>query len=257
MKIASLQIGIKDGQTKEERIDYVLGKMEESRDADLLLLPELWNVGFFSFDQYDAFSESLDGPTMQAISAKAKEIGSYVFAGSFVEKKGSDLLNTSVLVGPDGKIKGDYNKIHLFGYGSRESELLKAGERVVVVDTEIGKLGLSTCYDLRFPELYRKMMEMGAEVFLVTSGWPFPRVEHWKVLNQARAIENVCWLVSCNCAGADKGVPFLGHSMIVDPWGVVVAGSTHEERTVRADIDVQMVHDVRKVFPAIQDRVAL
>ena len=257
MKIASLQIAIRSGETKEERISYVLQKMEEAKDADLILLPELWNVGFFSFDQYEEFSEPLEGPTMEALSSKAKEIGSYVFTGSFVEKKGRDLLNTSLLIGPKGDILGDYNKIHLFGYGSRESEILKPGKRVVVVDTEIGKFGLSTCYDLRFPEQYRKMMEMGAEVFLVTSGWPFPRVQHWNVLNQVRAIENVCWLVSCNCAGADRGVPFVGHSMVVDPWGVVVAGSAQEERIIRAHVDPKMVHDVRKTFPAIQDRVVL
>lgn len=255
LKIASLQLNISDDQTKEERIEYALTQMEKARGADLMLLPEIWNIGYFSFDHYESLSEPLDGPTVNAVREKAVELGCHVFAGSLVEKEKGKLYNTSVLLDDQGEIAATYRKMHLFGYGSREVELLSPGREVVTVKTALGNFGLSTCYDLRFPELYRRMMEKGAEVFLVTSGWPFPRLASWVALNQARAIENVCYLVSCNCCGVSRGQRFLGHSMVVDPWGVIIAGSAEEERIVKSEIDPVFVHKTRAIFPPIQDRV--
>ncbi len=254
-KVASLQLKINDDQTKEERIDYALQQMEKARGADLMLLPEIWNIGYFSFEQYDKLSEPLTGVTISAVREKARELDCFVFSGSFVEKKEGKLYNTSVLLDDKGEMIAAYRKMHLFGYGSREVELLEPGTEIVTVKTALGTFGLSTCYDLRFPELYRRMMEKGAEVFLVTSAWPFPRLANWIALNQARAIENVCYLVSCNCSGINQGKHFLGHSMVVDPWGVIIAGSADEERIVKSEIDPASVHKTRSVFPPIQDRV--
>lgn len=255
IKVASLQLNITDEHSKEERLKYVLGQMEEARGANLMLLPEIWNIGYFSFDQYEQDSETMEGPTIKAVQAKAAELGCYLFAGSFVENDDGKLYNTSVLLDDRGAIVGTYRKIHLFGYGSKETEILTPGKEVKTFKTRIGTLGLSTCYDLRFPELYRRMMEEGAEIFLVTSAWPFPRVGSWIALNQARAIENVCYLISCNCSGANRGQLFLGHSMVVDPWGVVIAGSADEERILKAEIEVDAVKKVRSIFPPLQDRV--
>ncbi len=257
VSVASIQLKLTDNRDKEETIQYALEMMDKAKNADLLLLPEIWNIGFFSFDDYEKLSEPIDGPTISAISSKAKEINSFVFSGSFVENKGGQLFNTSVMIDPNGKILAEYRKIHLYGYGSKEAKILSPGREVVVVETDLGRFGLSTCYDLRFPEQYRSMMFKGAETFLVTSGWPFPRVESWIVLNQARAIENVCYLVSCNCSGVSKGNPFIGHSMFVDPWGVVVAGSQHEERIIKHEIDLEYVKQVRNEFPPLRDIVPI
>lgn len=257
ISVASIQLEISDKRTKDETISYALEKMDEAKDADLILLPEIWNIGFFAFDDYERLSEPLEGPTLSAIRSKAQEINAFVFAGSFVEKRDDGFYNTSVMLDPKAQVLAVYRKIHLFGFGSRETQVLTPGSEVVVAETEIGKFGLSTCYDLRFPEQYRAMMEKGAEAFLVTSAWPFPRVENWVVLNQARAIENVCYLVSCNCAGVSRGIQFAGHSMVVDPWGVVVAGSQHEERIITHSIDLDYVHKVRNVFPPLRDIVSL
>lgn len=255
LKVASLQLNIQDGPSKEERIEYAVRQMDQARGADLMLLPEIWNIGYFSFDQYEALSEPLDGPTVNAVREKTRELGCHVFAGSFVEKEGGKLYNTSVLLNGKGDIIATYRKMHLFGYGSREAELLSPGRAVVTAKTEYGIIGLSTCYDLRFPELYRRMMEEGAEIILVTAAWPFPRLANWIALNQARALENICYLISCNCSGVSKGQRFLGHSMIVDPWGVIIAGSAEEERIVKAEIDPAYVHKTRSVFPPLHDRV--
>ncbi len=253
-KVASLQLEINDRQRKQDRINYALEQMELSRAADLILLPEIWNTGYFNFDLYQEESETLDGLTVNAVAEKAREINSFVFSGSFVENREGKLYNTSVLLDNHGKIIGVYRKIHLFGYGSREKELLTPGEEAVVVNTELGALGLSTCYDLRFPELYRHMLDSGAEIFLVTSGWPFPRWANWIALNQVRAMENVCYLVSCNCAGINRGITYLGHSCIVDPRGIIRSGSNEEPCIVSGTIDLERVHQIRNSFSLLKDR---
>ena len=254
MKVSSIQLEIKDDRNKQQMISHVLNLMEKCRGDDHIILPELWNVGFFNYDNYKNYAEPIDGETASAISAKAKDLGAYVFSGSFVEKQGEKYYNTSVLFNREGKNIAAYRKIHLFSYKCREPEILTPGTDIVVVDTEFGKVGLATCYDLRFPELFRKMtVEMGAEYFLVTSGWPYPRLEAWNILNQARALENTCYLISCNAAGVNKGFRLAGHSQIVDPWGNVLAGTGYEEAIVRAEISREEVLRIRKEFPVLKD----
>lgn len=254
-KVASLQLSFNDEKGKDDRIEYVLKKMEENKDADLILLPEVWNIGYFSFDSYKEKSEKLDGHTINEISKKAKEVDAYVLAGSIIEERGDGYYNTSVLLDNEGKRIGDYSKMHLFSYGSTEAKLLNKGDKVEVVETDLGKIGICICYDLRFPELFRAMMRKGAEIFLNTSAWPFPRVANWTALNQVRALENVSYLISCNCAGINQGKQFLGHSMIVDPWGAVLACSDERERIVKAEIHREKVHEIRGDFPQLNDIV--
>lgn len=255
MKVASIQLAMTDDKRKDEMIEYALRMMDRCKGADLILLPEMWNIGFVTFDNYRAESEPLDGPTATAISAKAKELGAYVFSGSFVENRDGKYYNTSILFDRKGEKIGRYSKIHLFTFQSREAELLTRGTEIVVVDTEFGKMGLSTCYDLRFPELYRRMVDMGAKFFLVTSAWLYPRLEVWDVFNRARAAENMCFLISCDMAGVQKHNRYLGHSQIVDPWGTVVAASDFRERIVRAELDPALVDEARAEFPVLSDRV--
>lgn len=255
MKVASVQLEMADGRSKQETIRYALSMMEECRGADLLLLPEIWNIGFMAFDDYHKESEPIDGETASAISAKAKDLGAYVFSGSFVEARAGKYYNTSILFGRTGEKLGQYSKMHLFSYKSREPELLTRGTEIAVVDTEFGKMGLSTCYDLRFPELYRKMVDMGAEFFLITSGWPYPRLEAWNTFNLARATENMCYLISCNAAGVQGNTRYLGHSQIVDPWGVVVAASDFRGGIVTAEVKPDLVKRARAEFPVLNDRV--
>lgn len=255
MRVSSIQLEIKDERNKREMISHVLTMMDKCRGDDLIILPELWNVGFFNYENYKDYAESpIDGETVSAISAKAKDLGAYVYSGSFVEKQGDKYYNTSILFNREGKNAGEYRKIHLFTYMCKEPEVLTPGEKITVVDTEFGRIGLATCYDLRFPELFRKMtVEMGAEYFLVTSGWPYPRLEAWNVLNQVRALENTCYLISCNASGVNKGIRFAGHSQIVDPWGNVIAGTGYEEAVVKAEISRGELLRIRKEFPVLKD----
>ncbi|MBW2237819.1 MAG: carbon-nitrogen family hydrolase, partial [Deltaproteobacteria bacterium] len=146
-------------------------------------------------------------------------------------------------------------KIHLFGYMSEEAELLTPGKDVVVADTPWGRSGFSTCYDLRFPEIFRRMVDKNAKFFLVVSAWPLARVEAWRLFNRARAHENLAYLFSCNCTSAGADTPFAGHSMIVDPLGQVLVEAGEAEEIITAEIDPGMVDSVRGQFPALEDRV--
>ncbi|MCI1883113.1 MAG: carbon-nitrogen family hydrolase [Sporolactobacillus sp.] len=255
MKLASIQLEIDDRETKQERMNRVDVILSGLSGYDLILLPEIWATGYFSFDHYIDEAEPMDGFFVRHYAQKAKELHANLFAGSFIESKGEHFFNTSVLLDRNGKLTGSYRKIHLFRYGSAEGDLLSGGTRSVVVPTDFGKVGLSTCYDLRFPELYRKELDRGATIFLVTSAWPLRRLDHWKLLNQARALENQCYLLSCNSSGRTQGVLLGGHSRVVDPWGTVLASAGEAATVLTAEIDLAKVAAVRAEFPQLRHRV--
>lgn len=253
-RVASIQLEIAGGDAKADRIERAAGVVESLAGTDLILLPEAWNVGYFNFGGYAAGAEALDGETVTRLAAAARTAGAWVFAGSLIERDGDRLFNTSVLLDRTGAVRATYRKIHLFGYGSLERRLLSRGEEVVVCDTELGGIGLATCYDLRFPELFRAMVDRGAGLFLVASAWPYPRVEAWTVLNRARALENQAWLISANCVG-EGGPGLCGRSMVVDPWGTPVAAAGDRATVLQAVIDVGAAASARADFPALSDRV--
>jgi predicted amidohydrolase len=251
-RVASIQLEVTREEPKAERVERAAGLVESLDRADLVLLPEAWNVGYFGFDRYAEDAEALDGPTVERLSNAARAANAWVLAGSIIERDGDRLFNTSVLLDRQGAVAGSYRKIHLFGYGSEEQRLLSPGDVVTVVETELGPLGLATCYDLRFPELFRAMVDRGAEAFLVASAWPYPRVEAWSVLNRARALESQAWLISANCVGDG-----CGRSMVVDPWGTPVAAAGDREAVLIADVDLESAGAARADFPALRDRVGL
>ena len=253
MKIVSLQLEVGD-RPKAENVAGALELVDKAPEADLILLPEIWQIGFFSFDRYHPESESIDGPTVKAFKEKAIARKCHIHMGSLVVKDGDHYYNNSVLISPNGEIVASYRKIHLFGYQSDETQLLTPGSDIVVSDLPWGVSGLSTCYDLRFPELFRRMTDRGATFFLVTSAWPKARLEAWRLFNQARAHENLAYLISCNCAGVNGGTQLAGHSMVVDPWGEIIAEGGDGDDMVVAEIDPELPGKVRAEFPALADR---
>lgn len=255
MKAASIQLEIKDSETKEQRITRVDAMLDQLGGSDLILLPEIWATGYFSFDRYHAEAEPIDGPFVKHFAKKAKALHTYLFAGSFVEQDGKNYYNTSLLFSPEGELIGTYRKIHLFRYGSAEGNLLTAGTEPTVVETSFGKVGLATCYDLRFPELFRKQVDAGADLLLITSAWPHARLAHWNLFNKARALENQCYLISCNCVGKTQDVLMGGHSQVVDPWGVTIASAGEHESVLKAEIDLQQIAHIREIFPQLKHRV--
>ena len=225
-----------------------------SSGADLVVLPEIWNVGYFAFDEYETGAEPLDGPTVSRFRDLAAELDIHLHAGSIVERDGENLYNTNVLIGPDGDVLDTYRKIHLFGYESQESQLLTPGDRIVTVDTELGTMGMVTCYDLRFPELFRAMRDDGADLVLVSSAWPHERLSHWLLLNRTRAMENQVFLAAANLVGENEGVRVAGNSLVVDPWGIPRVNGGGEERLLQTEIDLTEAHEAREEFPVLDDR---
>jgi predicted amidohydrolase len=254
MKVTSVQPEMKD-RSKPESREYILSLVDGCPQSDLILLPEIWPCGFFCFDRYRAESESIDGPTVAAFRQKAVERKCHILMGSMVEKDGDQLFNTSLLLDPQGQIIARYRKIHLFGYQSEEKRLLTAGKEAVVAPTPWGFAGICTCYDLRFPEFFRKMVDMGATIFLVASAWPLIRLDAWRLFNRARALENLAYLISCNCAGSNAGNRYAGHSMIIDPLGNVVAEGNEGQDYISSELDPELVGSVRNDFRALDDRI--
>jgi len=253
MKFASIQMAVVEGN-KAATIDKAIENIHRCEDSDLIILPEIWNIGFMSFDRYTSEAENREGQTLKSLREAAKQIGCYLHTGSFVEEKNGKYYNSSYLISPDGNILANYLKIHLFGYNSKETQFLTPGNAIVVVDTPLGKIGLATCYDLRFPELFRRMVEQGAEIFLICSAWPYPRLEHWLMLNRVRALENQCFLMSSNSAGYNQGIQFVGHSMIINPWGTIQASAGDDETIIKSEVDLNSLKAARQQFPALADR---
>ncbi|WP_058995976.1 carbon-nitrogen family hydrolase [Haloarcula sp. CBA1127] len=234
--------------------------------ADLVVLPELFNIGYFAFDRYAREAEGLDGETLSRIRSVATDNDVAVLAGSVVEDlaasadSGFDvpadegLANTAVFFDRDGERRAVYRKHHLFGYDSAESQLLERGETVPTVDFEGFTVGVTTCYDLRFPELYRHLVDEGVTLTLVPSAWPYPRVEHWKLFGRARAVENQLYVAAANGVGQFEDAELLGRSTVYDPWGTTLASADDHPALVTAALDPARVEQVRDEFPALADR---
>lgn len=223
--------------------------------ADIAVLPELWISGAFDLPLAREVAAPIDAHVVPRIQAMAASAQTWVHAGSYAELlPDGRIFNTAVLIGPDGAIVATYRKRHLFGFETGERTLITAGDALVVAETPLGATGIATCYDLRFPEMFRDLVDAGAETFLLSSGWPTPRIEHWRVLARARAIEDLAWVVACNGVGSHADVTLGGHSIVVDPQGNVIAEAGAEETVLFADIDVAASKAWRTAFPALGDR---
>jgi predicted amidohydrolase len=268
VRIAVLQVGYDDAEGMPERTERVAALVRElaGSDPDLVVLPELWGPTGFDYARWDELAEPLDGPWCTAMAAAARDLGATLHAGSFVERlaepgpDGRTLANTSVVFGPDGRRLAAYRKVHRFGFGSGEPKLMEAGTDLVTVDLPLRDggtvtAGLSTCYDLRFPELYRALTDRGATLFLVPAAWPAARVAHWTLLGQARAVENQAVVVQANTGGTHAGTVMGGHSQVVSARGEVLgcAATTGQERLV-LDVDLDDIAAYREQFPVLADR---
>lgn len=226
-----------------------------AESADLVVLPELWGPGYFAFDQYRERSEPMDGATVSAGREWARRLRCYLHLGSFVEcTPDGRLYNTAVLIDPAGEIVHTYRKIHVFGYRSREVELLTPGSDITVADTALGAVAATTCYDLRFPELWRGLVDAGAHIVIVPAAWPAARLEHWRLFTSCRAVEEQIILIACNAVGDQNGTTLPGRSRIVDPWGAVLIEADDSEGITWCDVDTSVVARVRDEFPVLKDR---
>ncbi|MFI8963344.1 carbon-nitrogen family hydrolase [Streptomyces sp. NPDC053493] len=256
MRASLIQIAVDPDEPVATRRARVARLVREERGAaDLVVLPELWPTGAFAYEAFAAEAEPLKGPTYEAMAAAARDAEVWLHAGSVVEAAAGALYNTSLVFSPDGELAASYRKIHRFGFDKGEAVLMAAGEDPVTVDLPQLTVGVATCYDLRFPELFRGLLDAGAQAFVVPAGWPARRRAHWTLLARARAVENQAYVLACGTAGTHAGVEQAGHSIVVDPWGEVLAEAGPGEETLRVVLDPAKVTDTREQFPALKDRV--
>lgn len=255
MRVALVQLAGDPGEHPADRLARGCDLVAAERDADLVVLPELWVTGFFAFDAYPAVAQPLDGPIAATLARTARAARVWLHGGSIVEA-GADggLYNTALLFDPDGELAHTQRKVHVFGYRSREAEILRGADAIAAAATALGTVGMTTCYDLRFPEVYRVLVDQGATLLIVPAAWPAARIDHWRLLTRARALENQCFLLGCNAAGEQGEVALGGHSVVVDPWGEPVAEAGRDAQVLRAEIDPARVARLRAEFPALRDR---
>jgi predicted amidohydrolase len=231
--------------------------------ARLVVLPEVFLWRGNKKEERGA-GEAIPGPTSERLAALARELGIYLLAGSILETiSGSEkVYNTSLLFDPHGKLAASYRKIHLFdvdlanGVSLRESATREYGGAVVVAQTELCPMGLSVCYDLRFPELYRTLAQQGAQIIFVPSAFTaYTGQAHWETLLRARAIENQVYVIAPDQFGKSiKSFETHGHSMIIDPWGRIVAELADGPGVISAEIDLEYLAKVRAELPALHHR---
>ncbi|NUS56797.1 MAG: carbon-nitrogen family hydrolase [Streptomycetaceae bacterium] len=255
MRVSLIQLEVDLAEPAERRLAEAGDQVRARAGDHLVVLPELWLPGGWDYARWDDDAEDLDGPTARAMSAAARDAGVWLHAGSIVER-GPDgaHYNTSLLFGPDGVRRATYRKIHRFGFDSGEAALMGPGTDLVTCPTPYGTLGLATCYDLRFPEMFRLLLDQGTEVLVIPAAWPARRVEHWRLLARARAVENQVFVLACNTAGTQADMPQGGHSMVVDPWGEIVAEAGAGGQVLTAEIDTALVAKTRADFPVLKDR---
>lgn len=256
VRIALVQVASPPQERYTDRLPRVGEMVADCRGCDMVFLPELWPSGYFGFDNYEREAQPLDGHLLETVAGWARSIEAHVHLGSFLERSlDGRLHNTAVLLDPLGQLIHQYRKVHVFGYRSREAELLTPGSTVQVVRTPFGGFSASTCYDLRFPELFRSMVDGGAEVIAVPAAWPAVRIDHWRLLTSARAVEEQVVLIACNAAGTQgDAVHLAGRSRVVDPWGTVLAEAGDDEEILIVDVDPSVVRTVREEFPVLRDR---
>jgi deaminated glutathione amidase len=263
MRVAAVQLNSSADRAANLAVADRLTRAAAADGAKLIVLPEKWTA-IGSDEDLRAAAEPLEGPTLAWARAIARELAVDLVAGSFLEQQpdSEKLANTSVHVGADGEVRAVYRKLHMFdvevgGRSYRESELEQPGEEIVVSRLDDGvALGLSICYDLRFPELYRILAVRGALLVAVPAAFTLATTrDHWEPLLRARAIENQAFVIAANQFGAHPaGQRSGGRSMIVDPWGIVLAQAPDGEGHVLADVDLERQRAIRASLPSLANR---
>lgn len=225
----------------------------------IVVLPELWDNGY-ALDKAKDIASNLSGGLFAQVAALSKQHSIFVF-GSMSEKRGLGLSNTAPVVSPASGVVGAYRKLHLFPLMD-EDKWLTPGEATLTVDLPWGTSSVAICYDLRFPELFRRYAVEGAKICFVPCQWPYPRLEHFRTLVRARAIENQMYIVAVNRVGKDDydkttesfSQHFCGHSMVIDPWGETVIELGETDGVYTVEIDMSIVDDVRQRIPVLENR---
>lgn len=257
MKVKAAAIQLQIREEKEQNLKRALELLDEAIKTqphlDVACLPEMF-YKLPSPEDADKTAEAIPNELTKAFSKKAKEHGIYIVGGSFLERRSDGLYNTSLLFDKNGELKGSYSKVHLFdAFEFKESKTTKAGKALPVFDTDFGRIGITICYDLRFPEVYRTLALKGANLVLVPSAF-IARIDHWETLVKAAALQNLMFIVAANLIGKHKGHDFFGRSMIVDPWGIPLSVAPDRECIIYAELDLEHQKELRRRLPVLEQR---
>jgi len=252
MKLACCQWNVlwEDKPANYRRAEQLLAAARLPPGA-LVLLPEMFGTGF---TMNAATAEPLDGPTASFLASAAKRFGVFMLGGVAIDHGPRGVRNESLVFSPQGTLLARYAKIHLFSYAG-ENRCYMPGDECCAFDAAGTRVGAAICYDLRFPELFRRLVAAGAELLTVIACWPAARHEHWRTLLAARAIENQCYVAAVNrCGREPPNLDYSGGSRIIDPWGQVLAEAGSGDEVISAEIDLEALGAYRRQFPALCDR---
>ncbi|MCF8241591.1 MAG: carbon-nitrogen family hydrolase [Melioribacteraceae bacterium] len=249
MKVGLIQYS-PDWENRENNIIMINELIADSKeDTDLLILPELTLTGFTM--QSEKFAEDIDGISTKYFIDLAQKTKKHIFAG-LIERYEDKFYNNLIHFDNYGLITARYRKIHPFTFANEEQHY-SAGDETVITKIDKIQIGLSICYDLRFPELYRYYAKEKVEIIINIANWPVKRIEHWRKLIQARAIENQCYFIGVNRIGKDPSLEYNGHSCVVDPMGNFIAENEGEQKIITAEIDFDLLYDIRQKLPFLND----
>lgn len=254
MKISAIQLNVafndpeKNRKEVEKKIEAVLSE----QSSDTIVLPEMWNVSFFPKEPAEK-ADTEGRETKRLLQALAAKYNVNIVGGSVATKKRGKLYNTSYSFDRKGVLLQEYDKVHLFS-PSYEHQVFTAGKKPGVFELDGVKVGIATCYDLRFVEWIRKLALMDIDILFVPAAWPHPRVFHWQTLLRARAIENQLFVVGVNSTGETDELSFCGHSMILNPLGETLAEAAEGERILSAGLDLSSRKKIQETINVFRDR---
>ena len=251
ISLGQIDIKLGDPQANLAKVTE-MSREAARRGSDIVIFPELWSTGY-DLENAAKHATTTDKGIFAQTAVLAQE-NKISILGSCLSWQGEAAFgNTAVLHDKTGALVAEYSKVHLFRLMA-EDQYLASGDQLTLVETEWGMTGLAICYDLRFPEMFRRYALMGARMVLLPAEWPQPRLKHWRTLLRARAIENQMFMIACNRVGETNGTTFFGHSCMIDPWGETILEAGETGVLLTATIDTAVVDTVRQRIPVFEDR---
>ncbi|PFA69358.1 carbon-nitrogen hydrolase [Bacillus sp. AFS015802] len=249
--LAQMDIAFGNPDENKKRVEQWVKKASDD-GCDTLVLPELWTTGY-DLTRMDIIADDGARDSSSFLTSLSKKHSIHIVGGSVANRTQNGVSNTLLVADSNGRLVKQYSKLHLFKLMDEHHYLLPGQEDGMFSLHETEMAGL-ICYDIRFPEWFRKHVLMGAKVVFVVAEWPAERIDHWQTLLRARAIENQCFVVACNRVGSDPNNEFGGCSLIIGPWGEILSKGSQTEELVSAEVNLDEVEKVRKQIPIFQDR---
>lgn len=254
MKVVGLQMDVQfsNPDANYEKAESLIREAMREK-VDVLVLPEMWNTGFFPKEGREQLADEEAQRTFSFLSRLAKEFDVNIVGGSILERRADKYYNTALVVNRKGELVARYSKVHLFTF-MKEEDYFEAGNELCTFELDGVPCGLIICYDLRFLELIRSLCLKGIDILFVPAEWPDKRVVHWETLSRARAIENQVFVAAVNGCGTMGDTQYGGHSALIDPWGEYLAKAGEKEEVFSAELDLKKVQDIRETINVYRDR---